>query len=85
VHGYVSGEEDADSVKSSRQVARLYVGVEDFDVAAAAEDEEELLSVELDTSSSLDKAEAGCRFANNETQTPTTTEQMMRMPRAIRI
>jgi hypothetical protein len=86
VQGYVSGEEEADSVKSSRQVARLYVGgLADFDVAAGAEDEDELLSVELDTSSSLDEAEAGCRFANNETQTPTTTEQMMRMPRAIKI
>jgi hypothetical protein len=87
-HGYVSGDAGADKVKSSRQVSRLYaVVVAAVEVAGAAVETvfEALILVAAEISFSLDGWGVDCRFARRDTQTPTTTEQTMRMISAIMI
>lgn len=85
LHGYVSGDDGAERVNSSRQVARLYVGEAVEVEVATAEVEVSVvpLSETAVSAFSLVDGVAEWRLASRDTQTPTTTEQTMRTIRAI--
>jgi hypothetical protein len=81
--GYVSGDAGAETVNSSRQVSRLYVVAVVVVAGAAGGTVVEAMLGTADVSFSFDGEEAAFRFASRDTQTPTMTEQTMRMTSAI--